>query len=60
MPEVEIAVEIHAETEKAFLIFDGNIECWIPKSQVTDYCDDNGTITSIFINEWLAEEKGLI
>ena len=58
--DVEIAVEIRAETAKALLIFDGRIEVWIPKSQIKDECEENGRITSIFISEWLATEKGLI
>ena len=39
---VEIAVEVRLETEKAYRIFDGKAECWIPKSQITDYCEENG------------------
>lgn len=60
MAEVEIAVEIRHETDLAYLIFDGQQEVWIPKSQVSDYCEDKGKIISIFIPEWLAEDKGLI
>ena len=60
MSDVEIAVEIHAKTDKAYLIYDGNKEVWIPKSQVNDYCEENGEITSIFVSEWLALDKGLI
>ena len=58
--DIEIAVEIRAETPKALLIYDGKVECWIPKSQIKDECEENGRITSIFISEWLANEKGLI
>ena len=61
MSDVEIAVDVRAETEKALLVFDGKIEVWIPKSQINDQCEErDGTITSIFISEWMAEEKGLI
>lgn len=60
MAEIEIAVEILTETPKAYRVSDGVTEAWIPKSQVTDYCETNGAITSIFIHEWLAHEKGLI
>lgn len=60
MSDIEIAVEIRGQTEKAYRIFDGKTECWIPKSQVRDYCEEKGVITSIFITEWLAGEKGLI
>lgn len=51
----DIAVQIKHETPKAFLIFDGAKEVWLPKSQ----CENNrdGTIT---LPEWLAKDKGLI
>lgn len=59
--EIEIAVDIKRETDKAYLVFDGAREAWIPKSQITDYTEErDGQITSIFIPEWLAEEKGLV
>jgi hypothetical protein len=62
--DVEIAVEVLAETDRALLVFDGVIQVWIPKSQIKDQCEEQGLfgskITSIFISEWLAGEKGLI
>ena len=59
--DVELEVEIRAETPKALLVFDGRTEVWVPKSQIRDQCEnDLGTITSIFISEWLATEKGLV
>jgi hypothetical protein len=62
--DIEIAVEVRAETDKALKVFDGVREVWIPKSQIRDQCEESdafGTkITSIFISEWLAGEKGLI
>jgi hypothetical protein len=58
--DVEIACEVRAETEKAILIFDGVNTVWIPRSQIKDECEEKGVITSIFITEWLANEKGLI
>lgn len=59
--EVEIAVEVRGETERALRVYDGKKEVWIPKSQVTDQSeDDDGKIETIFIPEWLAEEKGLL
>lgn len=69
MSDVEVEVTIKHETDKAYLIAcdsapGGEVECWIPKSKVSDYCEElrNGkqTITSVFIPEWLATEKGLI
>lgn len=60
MKDIEIACEVRAETPKAIKIFDGKTECWIPRSQIKDECEEKGVITSIFITEWLANEKGLI
>lgn len=52
---VDIAGELRRETEKAIMIFDGDKEVWLPKSQVEDNGD--GTFT---MPEWLALDKGLI
>jgi hypothetical protein len=60
MKDIEIAVEVRVETPKALLVFDGKTEVWIPKSQINDQCEEKGKITSIFITEWLATQKGLI
>ena len=46
---IEIAAEIRHETEKAYLLFDGTREAWVPKSQV----EDNGDGT-FAMPEWLA------
>lgn len=58
--DVEISCEVKRETDKALLIFDGTNEVWIPKSQIKDSCEERGRVISIFIPEWLAEEKDLI
>lgn len=60
MSDVEIAVEIKARTPKALLVSDGVTECWIPRSQISDYSGDEESPETIFISEWLAGEKGLI
>ncbi len=60
MTTVEIAIEVRGETPKALLVFDGKVETWIPKSQITDQCEEKGQIVSIFLYEWLATEKGLL
>lgn len=57
--EIEIAVTVKRETEKALLIDDGTREVWIPKSMITDQTGDGLLITSIFLPEWFATEKGL-
>lgn len=60
MGDIEIAVEIRARTDKAFLVSDGGNECWIPRSQISDYVGDEDSPETIFIPEWLALDKGLI
>ncbi len=69
MADVEIQVKVKHSSPKAYLCVIGegprcDEEEWIPKSKVSDYCADevNGeeVITSLFIPEWLATEKGLV
>jgi hypothetical protein len=51
----DFAGEVRRETERAWLVFDGVKEVWLPKSQVESNGD--GTFT---LPEWLASEKGLV
>ena len=53
---VDIAAELRHETLKAWLIFDGDQEVWVPKSLV-EYNKDDKTFT---MPEWLAKKMGLI
>jgi hypothetical protein len=58
MPKSELfdmACEIKAETNKAWLLYDGKKQEWIPKSQAENNCD--GTFTMPL---WLAVEKGFV
>jgi hypothetical protein len=52
---VDIEVEIRYSTERAIMVWDGEREVWLPKSQVEINTD--GTVT---MPEWLAKEKELI
>lgn len=52
---VDIAVELRHETEKAFLLYDGDKTEWVAKSLVER--NDDGTFT---MPEWLARDKGFI
>ena len=52
---VEVSAEIRGETPKAWRLFDGSKNEWVPKSQVEDNRD--GTFT---MPEWMAKEKGFI
>jgi hypothetical protein len=63
---IEVAIVVKRSTPKAILVNHGaGEEVWIPKSQISDWCDGpddepgEGT-TSIFIPEWLAIEKGMV
>lgn len=51
----DIAAEVRRETDKAWLVFDGAREVWLPKSLVEKNPD--GTFT---LPEWLATEKGML
>lgn len=52
---IDIAAELHHETDKAFLLSDGDRKEWVPKAQVEN--NDDGTFA---MPEWLALEKGFI
>lgn len=52
---IEIAAQLKHETEKGYLLFDGDKEEWVPKSQVKK--NDDGTFS---MPEWLAMDKGFI
>ena len=58
---IEITVDIKHETERAYLISDGDNEAWIPKSQLEDDPEHvSGETYTIIIPEWLAQDKGLV
>ena len=65
-PDVEIEVRVKHVTALAILVvFGADTETWIPKSQISDWCDGpddapGAGTTSIFIPEWLAIEKGMV
>lgn len=55
---VDIDVKLKHMTDKAWLITDGKITCWVPKSQ----CELNrsGKTYVLTIPVYMAEEKGLV
>jgi hypothetical protein len=55
---VDIAAELRHETDKAFLVFDGAKEVWLPKSLVEH--DDLAGASIFTMPEWLAKREGLI
>lgn len=59
--DIEIPVEVMRETEKAYQVYDGIQEVWMPKSLIKDYTEEkDGSISSIFVSEYIAIEKGFI
>lgn len=56
---IECDVNLIKESEKAYLVSDGDYEVWIPKSQAR-LIYEKGIPTKIELPEWLAMEKGLI
>ncbi len=58
MPKSELfdlAARIKVETPKAYLLDDGTVEAWVPKSQTED--NQDGTFT---LPLWLAQDKGFV
>lgn len=53
---VDIAAELRHETARAFLVFDGTREVWLPKS-LAEHDEAEGTFA---MPEWLAKDKELI
>jgi hypothetical protein len=52
---VDLELEVKHETEKAWLVTDGEREVWLPKSLVEN--NEDGTFT---MPEYLAQDKELI
>lgn len=52
---VDLSLTLKHETEKAYLVWDGDREAWLPKSMVE--FDGETTFT---IPVWLAKDKELI
>lgn len=55
---IDIAVDLKAETDKAWLVFDGTKQGWVPKSQAELYKEGNRI--TLTLPAWLAEEKGFL
>jgi hypothetical protein len=51
----DIAAELRHETDGAYLICDGAVEAWVPKSIAQD--NEDGTFTMPL---WFAKDKGFI
>jgi hypothetical protein len=60
--EIEIEISVQKRTEKALLVdFGGKMPVWVPLSIISDYTEEpDGSWSSIFIPEWIAQEKEMI
>ena len=61
--KVEICCDILKETDEAFLVRQGDLEVWVPKSQFVENPDEymeGDENVSFSIPIWLAEKKGLV
>lgn len=52
---IDIAAEVVHETDNAWLLYDGSVEEWVPKSVAQD--NEDGTFT---MPERMAKQKGFI
>ena len=60
---IEFCGEVRRETEKAYLVFDGAHETWLPKSMIKSerIVSSSRKDDRIFeIPEWLAREKEIV
>ena len=57
---IEITLEVHHETDEAYLVSDGDEREWIPKSQVKVLAEIDVDYVEVEMPEWLAKEKGFI
>lgn len=57
--EIDICVEFLKESDRAIKVSDGNVEEWLPKSQI-EYDGEPGDTITVTMPNWLALEKGLI
>ncbi len=60
--DIEIRCTVKAKTPRAWLVDSGLETDWVPRSMISNYrCRDNGSdVSSVFIPEWLALEKGFV
>jgi hypothetical protein len=58
---IELDLEVKHKTNNAFLVSDGDNDFWLPISQIDwEEPAEIGDITTFYISQWLAEEKGLV
>lgn len=62
-PTSVYTLDVVTQTDRAFLVTDGSVEVWLPKSQtktIASAVDARGVeVIELEIPDWLAEERGL-
>jgi len=56
--EVEISGEVRRETVKAYLWWDGKVEAWVPKSQISDLTEAQRQEAFDGAEEYFAAQDG--
>lgn len=56
---ITISAVLRAETDHAYLIYDGTRKAWVPISLTEKHEEADGSLT-FEMPEWLAKEKGFI
>lgn len=58
----EVGCDFLVETDKAILINSGDLEVWIPLSQISEIHGNTGRGSrgSVVMSAWIAKKKGLI
>lgn len=58
---VDVTVIIKHRTDKAILVdHDGKEPCWLPLSQVEVEPNKDGKTATVSMEQWLAEDKGMV
>lgn len=57
---LDLMIDGKKKGKKASLFSDGDVEAWIPHSQIKDMWHLTGQTHNVIIPEWVAKDKGLI
>ena len=58
---IDLVVQVKRQTEKAVLVDHGGKEpCWLPLSQIELEVNQDGKTHTVSLEQWLAEEKGMV
>ena len=60
MIDISCTIVRDEDTDMAILVDDGEVEVWLPRSQIEYTAPDQKGITVVSLPEWLAEDRGLL